>query len=231
VEVAPGGQLTPGSAVKPWLGLLVRTVGGTMIGVAVAGVVVGGLLAVFDADPAGRLGGAVFAGVGLAAGVAGRATRRAGRALGPPPEALLLTAGLVRPLALRLTMAGAGAGLIALGVATVQALPDRLVVVALGALLLALSALVVITDIRLRRWRVWSTGPPPVAAPGPGGRPTGTEWAVAVVLNTFTATMLVTGVLAVRSDGDAELLATAVLCAVVVLFPTVGAIVRWWSGR
>jgi hypothetical protein len=203
-----------------WLGLLLQGVSTLLMWIAAVGVVLGGLL-VFD--PPWQNGVGLAAASAVVGGVAWLA-RWAGRRLGQAPEDLVLARAKVGAFGLRLTIAAAGMGLFLFGVLAEHSLPDRLFLLATGGFLLSLVGLLLVGDIRLRWGR-------PLLGRPPGGRPAGVEWALVVIFNGLSATVLTAGVSDLRARGSVDLLGMGVLWAVVGLVASTGVVARWWRNR
>lgn len=128
----------------------------------------------------------------------------------------------LRGLGLRLAPAAAGAGMTVVAV-NVGDLPGRLACIVLAVMFLGPLVLLVISDVR-----EWLGYVP--REPGPVGRPSITEWAVAVVFDGASALFVYIGVLEWQA-GSVTVLVVSVLIGVIALCLTCGTVGRWWRHR
>jgi hypothetical protein len=130
---------------------------------------------------------------------------------------------------LRLTLAALGVGALIIALVLDGDAAGRLVCIALAVLFSGMFTLVLVTDIRLRRWRS-PLGNQRHHDVDPAGRPTATEWAFAAVFDTSCVLMLCAGVLDAQT-GSGELLIGGVTSTVVALGCTAGTVGRWRKSR
>lgn len=220
-----------------WLGLLLRGVGHLLMWIGGAGVLLG-LLLLLDAP---WLHGVSLVGVSAIVAGVGWVVLRGGRRLGPTPQALVQAGekirwSLVPPLAafgLRAGTAAMGAGFILIGLLAGQSLAYRLVSIGFGGFVLAIVALLLVSDIR-SRWGRPGSGKPggdDAADVEPGGRPGGLEWTLLALFSGLSLTVLTAGVLDLSRGGSEELLVMGVLFTVVSSVPSMDLIARWWRSR
>ncbi|GAB2957802.1 hypothetical protein GCM10023080_016750 [Streptomyces pseudoechinosporeus] len=220
-----------------WLGLLLRGVGVLLMSIGGLGVLAG-VLVLFDAP---WLDGVSFAGVSAIVAGVGWVVLRVGRRLGPTPQALVragewISWSLVPPLAafgLRAGMAALGVGLVLIGMLAGQSLSYRLVAFGVGGFVLAIVALLLVSDIRSRWGRPVSDKPHGDDAPDveAGGRPARLEWTLLVLFNGLSLTVLTAGVLDLSRGGSEDLLLMGVLITVVSAVPSMDLIARWRRSR
>ncbi|NGO07621.1 hypothetical protein G5C60_08135 [Streptomyces sp. HC44] len=223
-----------------WLGLLLRGVGRLLMWVGGAGVLLG-LLVLLDAP---WLDGVSLAGVSAIVAGVGWVALRAGRRLGTTPQSLVragewISWSLVPPLAafgLRAGVAALGVGSVLIGLLTGQSLPYQLVAFGFGGFVLAIVALLLVSDVRSRWGRRESGKPdgddaPDVETGEPSGRPARLEWTLLVLFNGLSLTVLTAGVLDLSRGGSEDLLVTGVCITVVSAVPSMDLIARWWRSR
>jgi membrane protein implicated in regulation of membrane protease activity len=218
--------------VTSWLGLLLRGVGRLLMWVGGAGVLLG-LLLLLDAP---WLDGVSFAGVSAIVAGVGWGVLRAGRRFGPTPQSLVQAGEwiewrLVPPLAafgLRAGMAALGVGAVllgALGVFGMESLPYRIVSIGLGAFILGIVAMLLVSDIRLRLRR----GRPEDVKPD--GRPARVEWVLLVLFSGLSLTVVAAGALDLSRGGSEDLLVNGVCITVVSAIPSIDLVARWRRSR
>ncbi|MGI5196210.1 hypothetical protein ACQEVY_21570 [Streptomyces sp. CA-288835] len=217
-----------------WLGLLLRGVGLLLVGVGGLGVPLG-LLLLLDAP---WLDGVGLAGVSAIVAGVGWVALRGGRRLGATPQSLVRAGewiewSLVPPLAafgLRAGVAALGVGLVLFGMFAGQSLPYQLVAFGFGGLVLAVAALLLVSDIR-SRWGSPASSKPDEDDAEDGGRPAGLEWILLALFNAVSLTVIAAGVLDLSRGGSEDLLVTGVCITVVSAVPSMDLIARWRSSR
>ncbi|WP_328770018.1 hypothetical protein [Streptomyces sp. NBC_00286] len=191
-----------------WLGLLLRGVGRLLVGVGGLGVPLG-LLLLLDAP---WLDGVGLAGVSAIVAGVGWVVLRGGRRLGTTPQSLVRAGewvewSLVPPLAafgLRVGVAALGVGAVLIGVFAGQSLSYQLVTFVFGGFVLAIVAMLLVSDIRSRWGSAVSHKADRDDVPDveDGGRPAGLEWVLLLLFSGLSLTVLTAGVLDLRRRGE-----------------------------
>ncbi|TDC26664.1 hypothetical protein E1265_03655 [Streptomyces sp. 8K308] len=126
-------------------------------------------------------------------------------------------------IGLRLGVAAAGVGSVVLAGHADDPVTGSLAVL---SAVVFLGPLVVLLVADVREWRGHRA-----PEPDPTGRPRAAEWIFVVVFDGVLACFGYAGVLDLRRGGSGELLVTALMVGVVVLFLNIEFLGRWWRHR